>query len=315
MSHTLKKLSAALLAFIMLFAAACKFGDIDFDVTKAPQQQTQEPTQEPAHEKTAADEAFEAVDHEVFISVVTSSGLTFHQFVKDAASFGIAEEDIERGWGELSQEADAADFAENAEIRKKLYEIDRSQLSYRNRIAYDNLVLNLKLSDEIHAVPDAYYYNEPLTVFNGEHTMLPLMLSMYEISSAEDAENYVLLLEDAPRYIGQIEQFEREKAAKGLFMTENALNKVLESCTKFAETGNNCFLIGFLKMKWQVPSSKFPNSKKQLCSNAAETALSTNCCRHTEALRTLLNSFARSAAPLRVRACAVLMQRITMLPQ
>lgn len=161
-SHTLKKLSAALLAFIMLFAAACKFGDIDFDATKAPQQQTQEPTQEPAHEKTAEDEAFEAVDREVFISVVTSSGLTFHQFVKDAASFGIAEEDIERGWGELSQEADAADFAENAEIRKKLSEIDRSQLSYRNRIAYDNLVLNLKLSDEIHAVPDAYYYNEQI---------------------------------------------------------------------------------------------------------------------------------------------------------
>lgn len=49
----------------MLFAAACKFGDIDFDATKAPQQQTQEPTQEPAHEKTAADEAFEAVDREV----------------------------------------------------------------------------------------------------------------------------------------------------------------------------------------------------------------------------------------------------------
>ena len=86
-SHTLKKLSAALLAFIMLFAAACKFGDIDFDVTKAPQQQTQEPTQEPAHEKTAADAAFEAVDREVFIYVVTSSGLTFHQFVKDADKF------------------------------------------------------------------------------------------------------------------------------------------------------------------------------------------------------------------------------------
>lgn len=260
-SHTLKKLSAALLAFIMLFAAACKFGDIDFDVTKAPQQQTQEPTQEPAHEKTAADEAFEAVDHEVFISVVTSSGLTFHQFVKDAASFGIAEEDIERGWGELSQEADAADFAENAEIRKKLSEIDRSQLSYRNRIAYDNLVLNLKLSDEIHAVPDAYYYNEPLTVFNGEHTMLPLMLSMYEISSAEDAENYVLLLEDAPRYIGQIEQFEREKAAKGLFMTENALDKVLESCIKFAETGNDCFLIGFFED--EMASAEFEISEQQ----------------------------------------------------
>lgn len=134
-SHTLKKLSAALLAFIMLFAAACKFGDIDFDVTKAPQQQTQEPTQEPAHEKTAADEAFEAVDHEVFISVVTSSGLTFHQFVKDAASFGIAEEDIERGWGELSQEADAADFAETPKYAKAFRNRPKSAiLQKQNRI-------------------------------------------------------------------------------------------------------------------------------------------------------------------------------------
>lgn len=200
-------------------------------------------------------------------------------------------------------------------MRKKLSEIDRSQLSYRNRIAYDNLVLNLKLSDEIHAVPDAYYYNEPLTVFNGEHTMLPLMLSMYEISSAEDAENYMLLLEDAPRYIGQIEQFEREKAAKGLFMTENALNKVLESCIKFAETGKDCFLIGFFEDEMASAEFEISEQQKTALLERSRTALSTNCCRHTEALRTLLNSSARSAAPLRVRACAVLMQRITMLPQ
>lgn len=76
-SHTLKKLLAALLAFIMLFAAACKFGDIDFDATKAPQQQTQEPTQEPAHEKTAADEAFEAVDHEVLYLWLLHPGSLF----------------------------------------------------------------------------------------------------------------------------------------------------------------------------------------------------------------------------------------------
>ena len=107
-------------------------------------------------------------------------------------------------------------------------------------------------------VPKIY---EPLTVFNGEHTMLPLMLSMYEISSAEDAENYVLLLEDTPRYVGQIEQFEREKAAKGLFMTENALNKVLESCIKFAETGNNCFLIGFFED--EMASAEFEISEQQ----------------------------------------------------
>lgn len=246
-AHSAKGLLAALLAVVMLFSTACSLGGLDWETTKQPTQQTTEPTQEPAHEKTAADEAFEALDRELFVSLVTSSGLTFHQFVKDAASFDIAEEDVQRGWGELSPEADAADYAENEEIRQKLSEIDRAQLSKRNRIAYDNLILSLDLTDEIYAVPDAYYYSEPLTIFNGDHTTLPLMLSMYEINSAADAENYVLLLEDTPRYIGQIEQFEREKAEKGLFMTENALDTVLESCKKFAETGSECFLIGFLE--------------------------------------------------------------------
>ena len=44
-------------------------------------------------------------------------------------------------------------------------------------------------------------------------------------------------------------------------MTENALNKVLESCTKFAETGNDCFLIGFFED--EMASAEFEISEQQ----------------------------------------------------
>ena len=205
-------------------------------ITQTPNA-TEEPTQ---HIKTQADFDFEAIDLEIFISAVTSDGLSYHQYVIDSEFFGIDEADVERGWGELTREADRAGYAENREILAKLNSIDREQLSDMNKLAYDNLLKCIELSN---VSEDYYYYGEPLTTLNGEHTMIPLMMVLYEINAAEDVENYLYLLEDTPRYIGQIAQFEIEKAAEGLFMTENALWQVLASCRDFAAEGEKCFLI------------------------------------------------------------------------
>lgn len=203
------------------------------DIPKA----TKEPVQ---HIKTQADYDFEALDLEIFISAVTSDGLSYHQYVIDPESFGIDEADVERGWGEFTLEADRAGYAENREILIKLNGIDREQLSGMNKLAYDNLLICLEHANKSE---EYYYHKEPLTTLNGEHTTIPLMMVLYEINDAADVENYLHLLEDIPRYLGQIAQFEVEKAAKGLFMTENALDQVLASCRDFVAEGEKCFLI------------------------------------------------------------------------
>ncbi|MBR5947917.1 MAG: DUF885 family protein [Clostridia bacterium] len=193
--------------------------------------------------KSAADEEFEKLSDEIFVSIATSDGFTYHQFIKDPSVYGIDESEVERGWGSLSLEAHEADIRENDEILNKLSKIDRQSLTRINANAYDTLVESIELANEAR---DFYYYSEPLETLNGNHTMLPLMMTMYEISSKEDLDGYMYLLEDMPRYIGEIADFEIEKAQRGLFMSENALDTVLESIEKFIDSKDDCFLIGFI---------------------------------------------------------------------
>lgn len=219
--------------------------------TKAPTgEQTLAPTAPPAPDATPtpvppkidADLAFDELANELFVSMLTENGLLYHQYVADPGSFGIDESDVERGWGSLSYEGHLESLKELEDLKSRLLAIDASKLTGGNVAAYKLLLF---LSERSASLADYYYYSEPLKPFNGDHTAIPLMLVLYEISNEEDAENYLLLLESTDDYLADIEKFEIEKADRGLFMTENALNQVLASCKSFASTGSGCFLIDY----------------------------------------------------------------------
>lgn len=256
----MKRIAALLLAVLFLMTCcltACrKHGKNDKDAqnnteppaTESVEQPTPElptPTPEPEVDPGTKTDAIEneelrAIANEILLSVLTSNAYTYHQFVVNKDSFDIAEEDIPTGWGDYTYQTHIDGIAENNELLGRMNQIGRASLCEYDAIVYDNIMEAIRLSNDL---ADYYYYDEPLSPFNGEHTMLPLIMTMYEIRNAEDAESYLLLLEDMPRYIGQLEQFEVEKAGEGLFMTENALDQVINSCNTYAEEGENCFLI------------------------------------------------------------------------
>lgn len=241
----MKRIISVMLVFIMLLSfCACDVhrGDSTTEPT-VTQQTALYSTQEP-FKATAADIEFMELDRELFISTVTSDGLTFHQYVKNPESFGIDEESVERGWGDFSYESYLEGLEENLALKQELDAIDYDSLSEYNKLAYDNLSL---LLDETIDAGDTFYYNEPLKTLNGDHSMLPLMLTMYEINCKEDIDNYLTLLQDSDRYINQIIQFEIQKSERGLFMTENALDQVIKTCKKYVDEGKNFFLIDFFE--------------------------------------------------------------------
>ncbi len=255
----MKRIVSIILAFIMLLSfCACdvNHGNSTIEPTET-QQPTLSPTQDPS-EVSTADIEFAELDRELFVSTVTSDGLTFHQYVKNPESFGINEADIERGWGDFSYESYLDGLEENLSLKQELETIDYDSLSQYNKLAYDNLILLLeKTIDE----GDTFYYNEPLKTLNGDHSMLPLMLTMYEINSKEDIDNYLVLLQDSDRYINQIIQFEIQKAERGLFMTENALDQVIETCQKYVDEGKKFFLIEFFEQL--IKENDFSLSKEE----------------------------------------------------
>ena len=202
---------------------------------------TANPTSDPTSQ-VDANAAFAELDLEIFREFVCSSADTYNQYiVSDPAKFGIDPDDVTKGWGEMTYDAHVESMDYYREVLEKLDAIDVNSLSEKNRYAY----AMLKRSMEVNLrYEDYYYYDEPLLPVNGTHTMLPLGLSCFNIRKLEDVESYLFLLEDMERLIGQIADFEDEKAAQGLFMTECALDDVIDSCRTFAQTGKDSFLIG-----------------------------------------------------------------------
>lgn len=189
---------------------------------------------------TSEDAKFAEFDRRIFKEIVTGDEMTFHQFVTDAAFFDIDEATVEPGWGDYTYESYQAGIDWYRDALAELETMDRSMLSQRNAIAYDTLRITFSLGVE---GADYYYFNEPLTPSNGDHTSLPLSLSLFEIANRGDIEVYLSLLEDLPRYLGQIERFEVEKAQRNIFMTENALDQVIETCSNYVAEGDDSFLI------------------------------------------------------------------------
>lgn len=262
----MKRFISILLACAMLFGICACTPEQEIEETKAPvvENTTEIPTLEITAEPTPTDDndmdaAFEEIDREIFIDIVTSDGLTYHQYVIDPAYFGIEEAEVERGWGDFSYEAYQTSYEETDELMEKLENIDREQLNESNKIAYDNIMWTLEISYQL---KDYFYYEEPLTPLNGDHITLPLMMTLYDVASKDDIETYLILLEDMPRYIGQIEQFEVEKANQGLFMTENALDQVVESCRDFTEDGETFFLLSYFEELLENPDFGLSDQEK-----------------------------------------------------
>ena len=249
LSSKIAKIASAVLALTLLLSlTGCQMvarfiGDVLREVmpmqTKAPDI---EPTPYPQPTERVVDEACEnalkELDAKMFAESVSGDALSFHLTVAHPQNFaGIT--DYPTGWGDFSY----AKAIEETEAEKawldELRAIDRDKLSDDSRITYDTLEQYLEMSI---ASMDYYYYNEVLDTLVGLHSNLPLNLVFYDMHNKADVENYLALLADTPRYVGQILTFEQEKSADGKFMRDEALDKVLEQLKAFIDSRETCFL-------------------------------------------------------------------------
>ncbi|MCR5611446.1 MAG: DUF885 family protein [Clostridiales bacterium] len=263
----MKKVLCVLLALVMALSfegcAAIKkiLSYVPFSQTAAPTESvtdaptsvpTEAPTEAPTAEPDptedpyeAANTAFEELDRELFAMIVSSGVSSYNQYiVSDPGKFGIDTESIEASWGEMSYESHIETMNFYREVLEELAGIDREMLNDMNRLGYDAIKRNFE--KEL-LFEDYYYYDEPLEPLNGYHTMLPLTLLCFNFRTKQDVEWYMGLVEDLPRFMGQLGQFEKEKSEHGLFMTEKALDEVLDSLKDFAKKGESCFLISFFE--------------------------------------------------------------------
>jgi len=194
-----------------------------------------EPTEDPS---IAAGLALAALDMEIFDDYTTSDALSFHLTVAHPENFPEMS-DPETGWGTFSYEDARAETEREKAWLERLRAIGRDALSPEDQLTYDTLEQYLSWSIESF---DYYYYGEVLDTIVGLHSNLPLNMTFYDIDSVEDIEGYLTLLADTPRIMGLVLKFEQEKAEKGLFMTDEALDEVLGQLKDVIDAKKTLFL-------------------------------------------------------------------------
>lgn len=179
-------------------------------------------------ESLTAQKDFDALTEQLFQERAIQSSLSLHYSMADPAAYGITEYPIT--YGDFSSQI-MKDELQNMKAEKlALDAIDVNLLTDDQQLTYR--ILAESYQTELAAEGLELYY-QPLAPTIGFQAQLPVLLAEYAFYSERDVEEYLDLLAQTDEYFAQILAFEEEKAAAGLFMTDECLDEVLSSCDAY----------------------------------------------------------------------------------
>ncbi|HWQ97491.1 MAG TPA: DUF885 family protein [Clostridia bacterium] len=252
MNQSFKRLSkviALLMALVMMMSvfAGCKLPDsttgpitIESQENGTAPQSIETPLPSPTFTVSDTTEAaFHALDLEVFRWYVTQDGYSYHMFVDDPTVYQIDPASVKMTLGEFTEEDSVRVTQEATVYLDQLNAINREELKPDTQFSYD--VLQQILTDDAEETHFEYFY-EPLTEYSGLHSNMPLSFALFELKNVQDVEDYLTLLADMPRYMGQVLAYEQKRAELGMFMTEPALDAILEDIQLIIDAKDTTFL-------------------------------------------------------------------------
>lgn len=186
--------------------------------------------------KEVENERFTSFTEKLFCKEVAASQIRLHYTLKEPEAYGIDKADTAYGMIQTDS-TQIKTAAEN--IQQALYAFSYEKLNVKNKITYDLLKQYLR---SLREEADYLYYEEPLNTVNGVQTQIPIVLSEYQFYDRTDVEEYLDVLSETRDYFQQIIAFEREKADKGLFLSDEMADQVLEQCNAFLAMGNGNYL-------------------------------------------------------------------------
>lgn len=177
-----------------------------------------------------ANESFTEFTEALFREIVTQDYLTLHSYVSTPANFGITSYDVTLGRYDFDN-LDAAEYY--TELLTKLKSFDKSSLSEKQLITYEQLLLLFENELEY---SDLYLYSTLINSTTGIQVQLPLILAEYTFLNEEDINNYILLLEDVDGFFSDICEYEKLRAAQGLFKADSTIDDIINQCNTFVSS-------------------------------------------------------------------------------
>ncbi|MCI8513467.1 MAG: DUF885 domain-containing protein [Lachnospiraceae bacterium] len=188
--------------------------------------------------KTETQQAFDNFTDEVFREEIVENTLNLHYILKEPENFGI--DDYEISLGDATPDSMKESFELEQALLDELEGFSYEELTDQQKMTYDILHDNLTVSLESR---DLLLYFEELSPLTGTPSQLPVLMAEYSFYDERDVQDYLALLEKIPTYYEQLIAFEQVKSENGLFMSDRAVDDIIETCNSFLADPETHYLI------------------------------------------------------------------------
>ena len=153
--------------------------------------------------------------------------------MENPSSFGINDYDVTLGRYDLDNLGSTSDISD---ALVKLQSFDRSSLSLRQQLTYDELLQYFTTELEY---ADLYMFNTDLATTIGIQVQLPLLFAEYTFSGTKDIDEYIALLCDTDGYFKNMVDYETLRSKNGYFMEDSLVDEIVDQCQTFVDTANS----------------------------------------------------------------------------
>lgn len=199
---------------------------------------------------------FEKFTLSLFQQEVSANTINLHYTLENPKEYGILNAPVTYG-GFSTDGVSAMASVENCE--ELLKKFPYRKLSEENRLTYDVLKSHLQLQKE-----GCKYllYEEPLNAVTGIQAQLPVLLAEYSFTKKEDVDTYLQLLKATPDYFESLIEFEKEKGEKGLFLSNEVTDSIIEQCNSVVSQGKKHYLYSTFEQRLKNISELTKEEKK-----------------------------------------------------
>ena len=187
---------------------------------------------------------FDDFMNNLFVEEVQADSLSLNYSLAKPEEYGIDPTKVT--FGEYSANGMNKDRMISENHLKNLLSFDYSLLSKDQQLTYD--IVKGYLENDLSLGQFDYYY-ECLGPTTGIQAQLPILLAEYSFYQKEDIDDYLRLLPLVHDYFTDIVQYEKEKSAHGLFMSDTVAKRIIAQCEAFISDPENNFLITYFDDK------------------------------------------------------------------
>lgn len=191
-----------------------------------------------AADKTSQQVAFDVFTDELFEEKVQNDSITLNYTLAHPETYGIT--GYTPTFGHYSIKDMEETFAKDKNTLNKLSSFEYEELTRDQQITYE--ILKELYTNEL-KFKDYMLYDEVLSSTTGLQAQLPVLLAEYNFSDKEDVTDYIALLATTDSYFKEICEFQKQKSAAGLFMSDISADNVIDQCRQFIKDPEKNLLI------------------------------------------------------------------------